>query len=661
MSLRRKIWTRTVKLKRGLSFDSSLFTPRSEPPHLRRVSSGSLTSGSDESEGEPSPPLSRRGRRSAIYDAKNFGDVSPSTLSPELSPSNSCDEGEGGSNLAGRLRRRRSSVDIPMTVYPGDLLGHRVPPHNKKLTKRNTVADFATRQDLPTIYSESVADSKKSRQTFSLLRLMKTRSKENLTQLEEVLMKLKPSEFRDNTLIGYKNLHWSDLIASPDTDADPLRLSCKELKRREAVWELFKSEVIFLVDHLMVLKHCFMEPLKKCQVEGHLMFAEPRYLFGNLDEICYVSYTFCKDFLSALLKSMSSTQFGSTSVFIKAFQRFSCHSKDGDVYHVYCLNYMNAMNYLEQLRKHEEFCEFEKWCEQDARCNRLQVPDLLVAPIQHCTKLPLMLSNVRAYTEEEEERQQITDSIEKVESSLYELEDKMKWLKNYERVREIHQQLIWPTIQEIDPRVYIPDFMKHMLQKQPCEKLLTCPKRQLIHEGQLSLIETTKTLDAYLFLFDDILIITKYKKSPRKHQRQAGIESVQRQNIVQTLDRGTFTVYRQPIALDRLIMHELTPSESMSCGLKNTFMLLHISRFQQVIGVYTLQACNETSKGQWVTTLKDAKEKYADKHGQNPENSDRTSTEATSLRSEPSSEKFPDWTPLKYNHPKSKSMDVVHF
>ncbi|CAI9737524.1 Hypothetical predicted protein [Octopus vulgaris] len=73
MSLRRKIWTRTVKLKRGLSFDSSLFTPRSEPPHLRRVSSGSLTSGSDESEGEPSPPLSRRGRRSAIYDAKVNG------------------------------------------------------------------------------------------------------------------------------------------------------------------------------------------------------------------------------------------------------------------------------------------------------------------------------------------------------------------------------------------------------------------------------------------------------------------------------------------------------------------------------------------------------------------------------------------------------------
>jgi len=28
-----------------------------------------------------------------------------------------------------------------------------------------------------------------------------------------------------------------------------------ERKRREAVWELFKSECVFLIDHLMALKH----------------------------------------------------------------------------------------------------------------------------------------------------------------------------------------------------------------------------------------------------------------------------------------------------------------------------------------------------------------------------------------------------------------------
>ena len=32
-----------------------------------------------------------------------------------------------------------------------------------------------------------------------------------------------------------------------------------------------------------------MEPLKKVQVEGFLMYAEPEVLFGNLDELCSVS------------------------------------------------------------------------------------------------------------------------------------------------------------------------------------------------------------------------------------------------------------------------------------------------------------------------------------------------------------------------------------
>ena len=32
-----------------------------------------------------------------------------------------------------------------------------------------------------------------------------------------------------------------------------------------------------------------MEPLKKIQVDGYAMFAEPELLFGNLDELCCVS------------------------------------------------------------------------------------------------------------------------------------------------------------------------------------------------------------------------------------------------------------------------------------------------------------------------------------------------------------------------------------
>ena len=41
----------------------------------------------------------------------------------------------------------------------------------------------------------------------------------------------------------------------------------------------------------MTLKmQVYMEPLKKAQVEGFLMFAEPEVLFGNLDELCCVRH-----------------------------------------------------------------------------------------------------------------------------------------------------------------------------------------------------------------------------------------------------------------------------------------------------------------------------------------------------------------------------------
>lgn len=103
------------------------------------------------------------------------------------------------------------------------------------------------------------------------------------------------------------------------------------------------------------------------------------------------------------------------------------------------------------------------------------------------------------------------------------MEDKMKWAKNYERVQEIARQLSWPPVTDLDPRVFIPEaspfflnpfsksyhfwlyelmhethmflfpyllqYLKSTLIKQPCDRLLAaCADRQLLHEGQLTLI-----------------------------------------------------------------------------------------------------------------------------------------------------------------------------
>ncbi|VDQ04452.1 unnamed protein product [Trichobilharzia regenti] len=96
------------------------------------------------------------------------------------------------------------------------------------------------------------------------------------------------------------------------------------------------------------------------------------------------------------------------------------------------------------------------------------------------------------------------------------LEDKMRWLKNFERLQEIQSQLIWPSVSELEPRVFIPEFLRQSLARQPCERLIANPKRQLLHEGFLTLNDGTKTIEIFAFLFDDFLLITRIKKPPKK-------------------------------------------------------------------------------------------------------------------------------------------------
>lgn len=46
-------------------------------------------------------------------------------------------------------------------------------------------------------------------------------------------------------------------------------------------------------------------------------------------------------------------------------------------------------------------------------------------------------------------------------SFLGELDDKMRWLKNFERLLEIQRSIVWPSVTELDPKAFIPDVWLH--------------------------------------------------------------------------------------------------------------------------------------------------------------------------------------------------------
>ena len=72
-------------------------------------------------------------------------------------------------------------------------------------------------------------------------------------------------------------------------------------------------------------------------------------------------------------------------------------------------------------------------------------------------RVPLILKDIEMRTEDMNERAIITNIIETEEIHLRELDDKMKWLKNFERLLEIQRNIQWPSVVDLDPKVYIPE------------------------------------------------------------------------------------------------------------------------------------------------------------------------------------------------------------
>ena len=108
-----------------------------------------------------------------------------------------------------------------------------------------------------------------------------------------------------------------------------------------------------------------------------------------------------------------------------------------------------------------------------------------------------------------------------------ELDDKMKWLKNFDRLLEIQRNIVWPSVLELDPKQYYPEFLKTPLSRQPCERLIVSPRRQILLESPLMMYDQGKLAEMFVILFDDMLLITRKKKALSKKVFVANIRSIE--------------------------------------------------------------------------------------------------------------------------------------
>ncbi|XP_006001762.1 pleckstrin homology domain-containing family G member 7 isoform X2 [Latimeria chalumnae] len=352
----------------------------------------------------------------------------------------------------------------------------------------------------------------------------------------------------------------------------------------------------------------FLNTLKCLQSTECLLDVDPWRLFANLDELCMVSFNFLTSLLNEvkgfLILCEDVCTANLASVLTKHFKDNLCHSLQK-----YCLNYTSAVFYLENLKKKEEFGIFLKWCEQNEQCKRLHLADLLVAPLHRFTRYPLLLKNIWKRSTDAVEKIAIYSIAEQVENSIRDLEGKVKWLDSYQKFRQLQEIIVWPPIWERDKRAFLPECLRHMIKDNHTESLLSSTNRTLLHEGRLLLTESTKLTDAYLFLFDDFLLLTKIKRSKKKSVSSevapvCPVVNPEMQSVVK--DGGLCTVLDQPIPLDRLVLKNVDPFHSSAYGLRNAFLILHQNRYQQCIGVYILQAQTDDIKKAWTAQIESA-------------------------------------------------------
>ncbi|XP_060051514.1 pleckstrin homology domain-containing family G member 7 isoform X3 [Erinaceus europaeus] len=485
------------------------------------------------------------------------------------------------------FERRRSSVvlNLPsLEVFPGDLL------------VSDGAADYLCHHPLLQLNPES----RKSRWPFSKRGMVSSRDK-HISDLENCLSSVKITDFRGFEFYSLKNKTWNEVL---ETHQELPLDQADWRKQQEAVWELFTSECTYFLDHLLVLKMIFMNTLKHLQTQEHLLDVDSWRLFANLEELSQTSFGFASSLFSIIKDHVNRSEASPTmdfiSVITKYFRGSLCQS-----HQTYCLNYSAAIFYLENLRQREDFGVYLKWCEQNAQCRRLHLPELLVAPLHRLTRYPLLLRNIWKRSADSTEKITIYSIKEKVEKSIRDLEGKVKWLDNYQKCRRLREIIVWPPLWDRDKRFFIPECLKHVFKDHTAENILSPTNRQLLYEGKLTLAESTRFLDVYLFLFDDFLLVTKTKRNKKLGGSDPGLLCPSFSPELQTVikEGGSCTVLDQPIPVDRLVVRSIDPLHVSAFGLRHAFLIQHENRYRQCVAAFLLQAQTENIKTAWMAQL----------------------------------------------------------
>ncbi|CAD7679010.1 unnamed protein product [Nyctereutes procyonoides] len=344
---------------------------------------------------------------------------------------------------------------------------------------------------------------------------------------------------------------WSEMLDVSMKES----LTTKEIKRQEAIYEMSRGEQD-LIEDLKLARKAYHDPMLKLSIMSE---EELTHIFGDLD--AYIPLH--EDLLARIGEA---TKPGGT---VEQIGHILVNWLPGlNAYKGYCSNQLAAKALLDQKKQDPRVQDFLQRCLESPFSRKLDLWSFLDIPRSRLVKYPLLLKEILRHTPKDHpDVQPLEEAILIIQGVLSDINLK----KGESECQYYIDKLEYLDEKQKDPRI-------------EASKVLLC-------HGELKNKNGHKL---YIFLFQDILVLTR---------------------PVTRNERHSYQVYRQPIPVQELVLEDLQDGDvrmggsfrgafSNSDKAKNIFRV----RFQDPSPgqSHTLQANDVFHKQQWFNCIRSA-------------------------------------------------------
>ncbi|XP_075455496.1 neuroepithelial cell-transforming gene 1 protein isoform X2 [Ascaphus truei] len=336
-------------------------------------------------------------------------------------------------------------------------------------------------------------------------------------------------------------------------------LSTKEIKRQEAIFEMTRGEQD-LIEDLKLARKAYHDPMLKLSI---MSAEELSHIFGDLDSYIPLHEEFLAKLGEATSPDGTVGQIG--HILVNWLPRLNAYKR-------YCSNQLAAKALLDQKKLDPRVQDFLQRCLESPFSRKLDLWSFLDIPRSRLVKYPLLLKEIiRHSPKDHPDIQSLEEAICLIQGVLTDI--------NFTKGESECQYYI-------DKLEYLDD--KQRDQRIESSKVLLC-------HGELKNKNGHKQ---YLFLFQDVLVLTRPVTRNERHYYQ---------------------VYRQPIPVQELVLEDLQDGDvrmggsfrgafSNSDKAKNIFRV----RFKDACPgqSHTLQANDVFHKQQWLNCIRTAVSPY---------------------------------------------------